>query len=86
MKSLKLRKYRLWPRGIKKEKVKIDLWLKDIAPSDNLRKWFSHKKERWEEFKRRYIVELKNKRELIEKIRELEKEHGTVTLQCYCIN
>jgi len=71
---------RLWPRGIKKEQVKVDLWLKEIAPSKNLRQWFSHKKERWEEFRIRYKEELKDKTELIEKIRELEKDHGTITL------
>jgi len=45
---------RLWSRGISKEKAKIDLWLKDISPSDKLRKWFGHKTERWEEFKKKY--------------------------------
>jgi len=70
---------RLWPRGIRKENARIDLWLKDIAPSNELRRWFSHKRERWEEFKRRYREELKDKRELIEKIRKLENEHGTIT-------
>lgn len=71
---------RLWPRGVRKEDAKVDLWLKEIAPSDELRKWFSHKKERWEEFKRRYREELKGKGELIERIRKLESEHGTITL------
>ena len=71
---------RLWPRGIKKDEAKIDLWLKEIAPSDELRKWFSHKKERWIEFKKRYKEELKEKTELIEEIKKIEIEHGTVTL------
>ena len=70
----------LWPRGVRKEDAKVNLWLKEIASSDELRKWFSHKVERWEEFKRRYKEELKGKRELIEKIRKLEKEHGTIAL------
>ncbi|GIX43581.1 MAG: hypothetical protein KatS3mg129_3314 [Leptospiraceae bacterium] len=71
---------RLWPRGVKKEYASIDLWLKEIAPSDELRKWFSHKKERWKEFKIRYKEELKQKYALIEKIKELEKKHKTITL------
>lgn len=49
---------RLWPRGKRKEDLDIDLWLKEIAPSDNLRKWFSHDPERWEEFKAHYFEEL----------------------------
>jgi uncharacterized protein YeaO (DUF488 family) len=49
---------RLWPRGISKEKADIDVWLKDIAPSNALRKWFGHDADKWEEFKRRYYREL----------------------------
>ncbi|MDD1775260.1 MAG: DUF488 family protein [Methanobacterium sp.] len=71
---------RLWPRGISKEKAMIDLWLKDIAPSNDLRKWFSHNVERWSEFKTRYLEELKTKRTLMEHIKNLEKEKGTLTL------
>jgi uncharacterized protein YeaO (DUF488 family) len=53
---------RLWPRGLTKQKAKIDLWLKDIAPSTELRKWFGHDPEKWTEFKKRYQKELtKNK-------------------------
>ena len=70
---------RLWPRGLKKENVKIDFWMKDIAPSNELRKWFGHKEERWEEFKKRYIKELENKGHLIKKLEELGKD-GCVTL------
>jgi uncharacterized protein YeaO (DUF488 family) len=70
---------RLWPRGRKKEDARIDLWLKDIAPSDGLRKWFGHDPERWQEFRRRYRKELGEKADLV---RELSKEarKGTVTL------
>ena len=50
---------RLWPRGLTKEKASIDLWLKDIAPSTELRKWFGHDPEKWKEFEKRYIDELK---------------------------
>ena len=50
---------RLWPRGLTKQKARVDLWLKEIAPSNELRKWFAHDPGRWAEFKRRYIGELK---------------------------
>jgi uncharacterized protein YeaO (DUF488 family) len=51
---------RLWPRGLAKVKAKIDLWLKDVAPSNELRKWFGHDPEKWSEFKKRYRAELKS--------------------------
>ncbi len=59
---------RLWPRGISKEKLKVDLWLKEIAPSDGLRKWFSHDPERWDEFKAHYFEELDANSEAVERI------------------
>ncbi|HLC64558.1 MAG TPA: DUF488 family protein [Candidatus Nanoarchaeia archaeon] len=71
---------RLWPRGISKEKGKIDLWLKEIAPSDGLRKWFGHVPEKFAEFRKKYNIELEEKSELIKKIKQLEKEKKTVTL------
>ena len=49
---------RLWPRGLAREKARIDLWLKELAPSTELRKWFNHEPGKWEEFKRRYLQEL----------------------------
>ena len=49
---------RLWPRGLTKERAKIDIWLKDIAPSTELRKWYNHMPERWPEFQKRYQLEL----------------------------
>ena len=52
---------RLWPRGLSKDKVKVDLWEKDIAPSNLLRKWFNHDEKKWNEFKRRYFKELDEK-------------------------
>jgi uncharacterized protein YeaO (DUF488 family) len=52
---------RLWPRGVSKEKARIDLWAKDIAPSDELRRWFSHDPSRWDEFRERYIAEVSTK-------------------------
>jgi uncharacterized protein YeaO (DUF488 family) len=71
---------RLWPRGLTKEKASIDLWLKEIAPSDELRKWFSHDAAKWEEFKKRYEKELAGKQELLGEIMQLEKEKHVVTL------
>lgn len=69
---------RLWPRGIKKEAV--DLWVKEVAPSDNLRKWFAHKEERWPEFKKRYKEELKGKTAEIKKIKELARKGNILLL------
>lgn len=70
---------RLWPRGLTKEKAKIDLWLKEIAPSTALRKWFGHDPEKWEAFKERYLAELKNHGEQI-RILKQELDKGVVTL------
>lgn len=71
---------RMWPRGLSKEKAKIDLWLKDIAPSNDLRKWFAHDQKKWEEFQKRYKEELQTKNELIVKIKGLENDKETITL------
>ncbi len=71
---------RLWPRGMSKEKAELGLWLKDIAPTEELRQWFSHNPERWEEFRHNYHQELGQKRDLLIQIKQLEKQHGTVTL------
>lgn len=71
---------RLWPRGLTKEKAAADLWLKEIAPSDTLRKEFHGEKVTWPEFEKKYRVELAKKKELLDEIRSLEKKHGTVTL------
>jgi len=70
---------RLWPRGLTKQKANVDLWLKEIAPSTELRKWFHHDPEKWKEFKKRYLMELKSKKEQIE-VLEKELKSGTVTL------
>ncbi len=72
---------KLWPRGVKKEKAAIDEWLKDIAPSDELRKWFSHDPSKWQEFKNKYKKELKgkDKLELLEQLKKIAtKEKVTV--------
>ena len=71
---------RLWPRGMSKAKAHVDLWLKDLAPSTDLRKWYSHEPAKWLEFKRRYRAELKPKSSLLKLVRGLEKSEGTVTL------
>ncbi len=70
---------RVWPRGITKDKAALTLWLKDIAPSTELRKWFGHEPERWEEFRRRYREELADKQEPLRELASL-LEHGRVTL------
>jgi uncharacterized protein YeaO (DUF488 family) len=70
---------RLWPRGMSKEEAQIDLWLKDIAPSDKLRKWFAHDEKKWSEFKQRYQQELAAKEDLIQLIME-KLARGDVTL------
>lgn len=59
---------RLWPRGLKKDKFPFDVWLKEIAPSPELRKWFNHEPDRWLDFASRYIDELNSNPELIEEI------------------
>ena len=70
---------RLWPRGMKKESVAADAWMKDVAPSKELRQWFGHQVERWEEFRRRYRKELATNPNAWEPILDAE-ERGTVTL------
>jgi uncharacterized protein YeaO (DUF488 family) len=71
---------RLWPRGLTKEKAHVDLWMKEIAPSDELRKWFHHEEGSWSEFEKKYKAELAKKKEILSELNGLVKEHGTVTL------
>jgi uncharacterized protein YeaO (DUF488 family) len=56
---------RMWPRGLSKEKAKVDLWLREIAPSDRLRKWYSHDPYRWDQFRKEYFKELDEKQEFV---------------------
>ena len=70
---------RLWPRGVTKEKAAIDLWMKEIAPSTELRKWFHHSPDRWEEFRHRYIAELKERPDLLSELKH-HMQSGPVTL------
>jgi uncharacterized protein YeaO (DUF488 family) len=71
---------RLWARGHSKAELKLDAWLKDIAPSGELRKWFDHEPEKWPEFRKRYAQELDANPEPVEALQDLLREHGTVTL------
>ncbi len=70
---------RLWPRGVRKDDAHIDLWLKDLAPSAELRVWFAHDPAKWDEFKRRYYRELKARPEALAKLAD-EVRRRTVTL------
>jgi uncharacterized protein YeaO (DUF488 family) len=70
---------RLWPRGLTKEEARVDLWLKEVAPSTELRKWFAHDPTKWAEFRSRYLDELKRNKEQLSLIRQ-EAAKGTVTL------
>lgn len=70
---------RLWPRGLTKEKARIDLWLKEVAPSNELRKWFSHDPAKWPEFKSRYRAELKHNAHQFELLKQ-ELAKGPATL------
>ena len=71
---------RLWPRGVSKEAAHADLWLKDIAPSDGLRKWFNHDPDKWPEFERRYREELKEAVEAVAKFHDAVQGRSHVTL------
>jgi uncharacterized protein YeaO (DUF488 family) len=66
---------RIWPRGVAKDRADIDLWLRDIAPSDELRHWFGHKEERWPEFRDRYQHELAEKEALVEQLASEAAKH-----------
>lgn len=71
---------RLWPRGMSKEKARVDLWLKDIAPSAELRQWFNHDPKKWPEFQRRYEKELKLKKEIVAELKNIIKKEKTATI------
>jgi uncharacterized protein YeaO (DUF488 family) len=70
---------RLWPRGLSKDKARIDLWMRDISPSDELRKWFGHDSSRWEEFRRRYWKELEENEGSVAQL-EIMEGKGNLTL------
>lgn len=70
---------RLWPRGLSKEKAHVDLWLKEVAPSTELRKWFNHEPEKWDEFRERYRQELRQQPEALQRLADAARA-GTTTL------
>jgi uncharacterized protein YeaO (DUF488 family) len=70
---------RLWPRGLTKERAAVDLWLKDVAPSTDLRQWFGHYPAKWKGFQARYRKELKGQKDALKLLKEKSKGH-TVTL------
>ena len=70
---------RLWPRGLSKQRVAIDQWVKDLSPSTKLRKWFGHDPSRWDEFRRRYATEVHQHPELLDQLRSLARK-GPITL------
>ncbi len=70
---------RLWPRGVKKEEAAVDQWMKELSPSNDLRKWFGHDPDRWEEFRERYAKEVNEHPDQLKQLRALARE-GTVTL------
>jgi uncharacterized protein YeaO (DUF488 family) len=71
---------RLWPRGLSRAVAAIDLWLRDVAPSTELRKWYGHDVDRWPEFADRYRQELDGHGESLDTLMDIERRHGTVTL------
>jgi uncharacterized protein YeaO (DUF488 family) len=70
---------RLWPRGLSKDGAKVDEWLREMAPSDRLRKWFRHDPSRWDGFKQKYMKELESRKDLREKLKDISRS-GTLTL------
>lgn len=70
---------RLWPRGVTKKALALDEWLRDLGPSNALRKWFGHDPARWRQFERRYRTELKEQKEALHRLRQKSRRH-TVTL------
>lgn len=71
---------RLWPRGQSKEKLQLTTWVKDVAPSTELRKWFGHDPDKWEEFRKRYRAELDANPDAVAELQGLLQEHRTATL------
>ena len=71
---------RLWPRGLSKPKARVNLWLKEVAPSDSLRRWFAHDPKKWPQFQRRYREELKKAPAALEALRSLKQKENPLTL------
>lgn len=71
---------RLWPRGVKKEELKLDAWMKELAPSADLRRWFNHDPRRWDEFRRRFFKELEAKPDELAQLRETAEKQSVLLL------
>ncbi len=71
---------RLWPRGVSKEKAKLDLWLKDVAPSNELRKWFAYDPAKWQEFQKRYKKELAKNKSALDQLKKIARKEKNLTL------
>jgi len=71
---------RLWTRGLTKEKAGVDLWLKDIAPTAELRKWFGHEPAKWDEFRKKYLAELKENKDAVSLLKEKAKQESVTLL------
>ena len=71
---------RIWPRGVSKEDAKIDLWLKEIAPTTELRKSFDHDPDKWAEFQKKFKAEIHDNKDVWKQLKDVVKEHSTVTL------
>jgi len=74
---------KLWPKGLRKNEVRLNIWLKEIAPDEELRKWFSHDPDKWEEFRKRYLKELEQNEEYVQKLIEKAKETDFDPALCY---
>jgi uncharacterized protein YeaO (DUF488 family) len=70
---------RLWPRGLSRERARIDLWLKEAGASSELRTWFGHEPEKWEEFQERYSAEIRQRSDVIKILKDIIQKKGTVT-------
>jgi uncharacterized protein YeaO (DUF488 family) len=71
---------RLWPRGMKKESAHIDVWMKEVAPTDALRKWFAHDPAKWNGFQKRYRAELSKTKDALAELKSMAAQHANVTL------
>jgi len=71
---------RLWPRGMKKESANVDVWMKEVAPTDALRQWFAHDPAKWNEFQKRYRAELSKKKDAVAELKNLAARHANLTL------
>jgi uncharacterized protein YeaO (DUF488 family) len=71
---------RLWPRGVSKQRAALDLWVRDLAPSDELRRWYGHDAEKWDEFRRRYFAELDSNPDAVADLEAALASHPVVTL------